>query len=331
VSIQSANDGENDKAIARAWGRLIAALLNMFSSAFDVVGSFFDITREVLKATILGIQRAAFAIGNIGAAIVKEGLMFCLEWIRKRRKGKVRGSELKTDNGILPERDGLDDLPQSLHLALRQANLASETAKRTTLEAAGRIRSAFQAAELAEEAARKHQTLQWQTPAVGPLRFEGSSIIYYGEMREGEACGYGTFEHNTSVVYRGQVSGNRKHGFGICSQGGKTTFEGEFDRHRRHGLGRIKTESYEYTGQFAADEINGYGILVNGRTFADWDTHSGFFKKAEASGFGIRHYRDGQVYFGEFRDDVPHGIGVIKYADSVIQSGQWQNGERVGP
>jgi hypothetical protein len=57
VSIQSANDDENDKAIARAWGRLIAALLNMFSSAFNVVGSFFDITREVLKATILGVQR----------------------------------------------------------------------------------------------------------------------------------------------------------------------------------------------------------------------------------------------------------------------------------
>jgi hypothetical protein len=97
----------------------------MFSSAFNVVGSFFDITREILKATILGIQRGASTIGNIGAAIVKEALMICLEWIRQRRKGKVVGKELKMEFGVLSEDNRLDDLPQSLKLALRQANLAS--------------------------------------------------------------------------------------------------------------------------------------------------------------------------------------------------------------
>jgi hypothetical protein len=327
VSLQNTGSGDGSRQYARALLRLWAALLNMLSSLFEAVGSFFDVVRSLLEAAGLGIRKSAKEIGNVIAALLREKLISWLSRMRRARGIPDLNHDRGVENQAIFESEGINPSSTSLQIAMRQADLARDTAERFQLEAADRIKNALLAAEKADDAARKHRAMRWERPPVGPLIFEDTGIIYNGDLSRGEAYGYGVFEHSTSTVYRGQVRGNRKSGFGVCSQGGQANYEGEFESHQRHGLGRLRTSTYDYVGQFVRDEIREYGILTRTAPQAEWEKHLGFFERAEANGYGVRHFANGHVHSGEFKNDIPHGFGIRTLGGTIIQAGRWEGEE----
>lgn len=306
---------------------MVAAILNAVSSFFEALGSLFDVIRGLLEAAALGIRKSAREIGSVFAALLREKLTSWLIGMRRARAVATKTSDGEAPDLTALDPEGIATSSTAIEVAMRQADLARVTAERFQSDAAEKMKDAVRMAERADEAARRHRAMRWEHPPVGPLVFKDSGIIYYGEMSHGDADGYGVFEEGASTVYRGQVRGNRKHGVGVCSQGGKAIYQGQFESHRRHGLGKLQTNTYDYIGQFVADEIREYGVLTRTEPGADWEKHLGFFERAEANGYGVRHFVDGQIHSGEFKNDIPWGFGIRTVGGTITQAGRWEGEE----
>jgi hypothetical protein len=324
VSAQdSGNDSDYDRARARGevvttFYRLLTSGLIMFKAAFDAVGN-------LLKAIGDGIERGSRLIGDLALKVVEEAFLFCRDWLRSLRpRRKVRQTQLTQDPSDANPIQALPLIPE-VSFALRQAEGDEETAKLFELKAQIKISEARQVAKLAEDRARSYQALQLDNSAVSALYFP-SGLRYSGDLHDGQADGHGILQDQNSTIFRGQLSGNKINGLGHYSKAGQKSYEGQFSQNEYHGLGQLRTKEYQFIGQFAYGKIVGFGVLFHLGTASEWVKHVGQFMNAEADGYGIRIYRDGQIHRGEFRKDEPHGYGVRESEGAAPRAGRW-NGE----
>jgi hypothetical protein len=107
---------------------------------------------------------------------------------------------------------------------------------------------------------------------------ESNHILYYGEIVDGKANGYGIGISQSRGIYEGTWKDNRWHGKGVYQWANGDRYEGEFFEGKRHGFGSYFFSSGErYEGQWKNDLRDGRGtmysstgkILVEGNWSAD--------------------------------------------------------------
>ena len=58
--------------------------------------------------------------------------------------------------------------------------------------------------------------------------------------------------------------------------------------------------------------------------------YEGEFVNGVRSGYGIRHYFNGEVYKGQWDSDMRHGQGRMEYLNGDIYDGEWLEDRREG-
>ena len=80
----------------------------------------------------------------------------------------------------------------------------------------------------------------------------------------------------------------------------------------------------KYEGEFAGDEISGYGIF----TWPDGRTYKGGWMNNKMHGDASELlWADGRKYNGSFRNDKRHGNGTFLWADGKKYEGPWEDGK----
>lgn len=88
----------------------------------------------------------------------------------------------------------------------------------------------------------------------------------------------------------------------------------------------------EYTGDVVDGQIQGRGVAH----FKNLDIYDGEWINGKMGGKGIYKFWDekkdkyGQIYEGEFKNGVREGQGKMKYSNRDVYAGTWQNDFRTG-
>jgi hypothetical protein len=126
---------------------------------------------------------------------------------------------------------------------------------------------------------------------------------YFGEIRNGEMHGVGTYYFACGDLYHGYFVNGSREGIGIYTHSNGCQYQGEFLDGKPNGRGE-----YNYS---------------NG------DRYEGEFVEEEMSGSGTYYYANGDRFIGSYKDGSPHGSG--KYVTSPGNSfeGYWVNGDLI--
>ncbi len=143
------------------------------------------------------------------------------------------------------------------------------------------------------------------------------------------------------------IYGNCQNGWGIyewtsgVNKGDK--YIGDFKDGYRSGEGVYTWATGDkYVGSWANGSINGYGTyyFVNGtKSCGKWEntalvsqnyTEPGCISGDCSSGYGVRVYDSGDIYYGYFSDGIRSGSGVYLYADGDKYDGNFANNKRNG-
>jgi len=196
----------------------------------------------------------------------------------------------------------------------------------------------------------------------------GSS--YSGNWKDGVQDGYGTYIANdgttqvgtfengsyvgsyssnqtTSNSQSGCVKGDCQNGWGIyewtsgANKGDK--YIGDFKNGYRNGEGVYTWATGDkYVGSWENGSINGYGkyYFANGtKSCGKWEntvlvsqnyTEPGCISGDCSSGYGVRIYDSGDIYYGYFSDGVRSGSGEYLYADGDKYDGNFASNKRDG-
>lgn len=142
--------------------------------------------------------------------------------------------------------------------------------------------------------------------------------IYFGEFKDGNFSGHGTYLVKDHDLYVGNfINGN-------YNLKGSMYFP----------------NGHEYTGFFLEDKRHGLGkyTYADGTTENVWSQNGQYIENQRPSGFvynrlsneGFEYvqyvYSDGNIYEGEFGKKFPEGYGTMYYADGEEYSGYWVKG-----
>jgi hypothetical protein len=101
---------------------------------------------------------------------------------------------------------------------------------------------------------------------------------------------------------------------------------GGFKNNQLHGKGRYENADGDvWLGQFKEGSLNGKGELIG----ADGSHYIGQFSDWRFTGQGRLNLPDGSFYIGQFDSDSYSGRGTLVLTDGTVQSGTWNNGQRV--
>ena len=129
----------------------------------------------------------------------------------------------------------------------------------------------------------------------------GGGFTYTGEIRDGEANGYGEIYYEGEKIYEGHLVNNERSGKGVQYAMGILQYEGDFLHDKRHGKG---TQWWPL----------------------DHSKYVGDFKEGERTGKGILYIDEIKRYEGDFVNGIFHGNGVYydEYGD-VSYQGKFEN------
>ncbi len=115
----------------------------------------------------------------------------------------------------------------------------------------------------------------------GKLTFkteDGKEVLYYGEIVEGKAGGYGIGIFDGKSIYEGEWKNGVRHGIGKYKWKNEDTYEGQYVKGKRQGFGKYTFATGErYEGEWENDLRNGKGklydkegkVLIEGKWIAD--------------------------------------------------------------
>ncbi len=180
---------------------------------------------------------------------------------------------------------------------------------------------------------------------------EKDGTIYEGEFKDGYYTGYGTRttpdgnqktglwendrfigEVNTSSM-KGQISGNTTDGYGLYIFDNGNCYLGYWKDDKMTGLGKIiAPDGSQYEGCWVNGEMYGFGTYTfpdnneQGLAFYTGDNRNGKFE-----GYGAWYWKDGSIYYGQFKGDNMNGQGVLidTEKNGEITSGIWKDGKLV--
>lgn len=165
---------------------------------------------------------------------------------------------------------------------------------------------------------------------------------YDGEWSEDDKMdGRGNYLFANGDAYDGEFVKNAKHGYATCLYKGGTSdiFQGYWvnDRPCPDRIAQITYENGDkYVGQVMAGEQVSGGlpkILKNGRGeihFRDGTMYWGEWKRDMMCGFGIMIYKSNDQYYGNWEDSKRNGYGVLIKTDGTVFEGEWKRDHRFG-
>ncbi|XP_053131766.1 radial spoke head 10 homolog B-like isoform X2 [Hemicordylus capensis] len=164
----------------------------------------------------------------------------------------------------------------------------------------------------------------------GIALFQGGNV-YKGMFSEGLMHGEGTYTWADGVKYEGNFVKNLQMDHGSYTWPDGSIYEGEVKSGIRHGFGMYKCGTYpvSYIGQWFEGKRHGKGTIYYNMEGTSW--YEGDFVNNIKSGWGIRCYKSGNIYEGQWERDVRHGEGRMRWLMTNQEyTGQWVNGIQHG-
>jgi hypothetical protein len=147
-------------------------------------------------------------------------------------------------------------------------------------------------------------------PTAEGVRIWNNGNRYQGEYRDDRSSGHGTLSLANGDRYVGEFRAGQPHGVGSWQHASGSLRAGRWSRGRYMGAESV-----------APHAAGSSGLIAGG---------SGCIAGDCWSGRGRYRYADSSEYVGRFRSGQPHGRGSLTHPDGRIDSGIWDNGERVG-
>ncbi|XP_042299891.1 radial spoke head 10 homolog B-like isoform X1 [Sceloporus undulatus] len=147
---------------------------------------------------------------------------------------------------------------------------------------------------------------------------------------EGHVFGGPHYTWADGVKYEGNFVKNLQMHHGIYTWPDGSIYEGEVKNGIRHGFGMYKCGTYpvSYIGQWVEGKRHGKGTIYYNREGSSW--YEGDFVYNVKSGRGIRCYRSGNIYEGQWERDLRHGEGRMRWLTTNQEyTGKWVNGIQV--
>ena len=146
---------------------------------------------------------------------------------------------------------------------------------------------------------------------------------YEGELKFGEAHGWGTFAWGDGTVYIGEFTDGLRHGHGQQNFTNGDNYSGDWKYGHMHGKGVYDwTDGSKYVGSFAAGHMEGKGII----TLPNGESYDGEWKQGLAHGEGEYAKEDGSKYKGKYKSGQRDGTGVITWRTGDVFVGKWRSG-----
>ena len=159
-------------------------------------------------------------------------------------------------------------------------------------------------------------------------KFGEFSEVEWENVSEGRFRG--KFTTLSGKYYQGGWLMFRKHGYGKSVDADGTTFKGNFSE---GGLsGKIEIELPHLEGVKICSRKN--DMLESGdKSLTEYASLQVPFESNDQKrldGKGCRKFKNGCVYFGQWKDNQPHGRGRMIYPNKILFKGEFKNGYRNG-
>nr|XP_013806363.1 PREDICTED: radial spoke head 10 homolog B2-like [Apteryx mantelli mantelli] len=164
----------------------------------------------------------------------------------------------------------------------------------------------------------------------GVAYFEGGNT-YKGMFSEGLMHGQGTYTWADGVKYKGTFVKNVQMYNGCYTWSDGSMYEGSISNGVRHGFGvfRSGTHPVSYAGCWCKGKRHGKGTIYYNREQTSW--YSGDWVNNNKEGWGIRCYKSGNIYEGQWEKNVRHGKGRMRWLTANQEYiGQWEYGIQHG-
>ncbi|XP_067318431.1 radial spoke head 10 homolog B2 [Anolis sagrei] len=164
----------------------------------------------------------------------------------------------------------------------------------------------------------------------GIAYFQGGNV-YKGMFSEGLMHGRGTYTWADGVKYEGNFVKNLQMQHGSYTWPDGSIYEGEVKAGIRHGFGMYKCGTYpvSYIGQWVDGKRHGKGTIYYNKEGSSW--YEGDFVYNVKSGWGIRCYKSGNIYEGQWERDMRHGSGRMRWLTTNQEyTGKWVDGIQHG-
>ncbi|NXG34864.1 R10B2 protein, partial [Dromaius novaehollandiae] len=164
----------------------------------------------------------------------------------------------------------------------------------------------------------------------GVAYFEGGNT-YKGMFSEGLMHGQGTYTWADGVKYKGTFVKNVQMYNGCYTWSDGSTYEGSISNGVRHGFGlfRSGTRPVSYAGCWCKGKRQGKGTIYYNQEHTSW--YSGDWVNNNKDGWGIRCYKSGNIYEGQWEKNVRHGKGRMRWLTANQEYiGQWEHGIQHG-
>ncbi|AVK75196.1 Morn repeat domain containing protein [Pandoravirus quercus] len=159
--------------------------------------------------------------------------------------------------------------------------------------------------------------------ATGPHRSVRESVVFMGDLVNGEPHGYGL-----AVEMADEAAAACKTDQILNRHGVLSTFEGTWVGGREHGHGVEEIAGQGvYTGAWVAGARDGHGACA----WAGGERYTGEWRAGKKHGAGTYTWSNGDRYQGMWQDDLEDGFGQMVYANGVRFVGQFRKGQRKGP
>ncbi|KAM6121567.1 radial spoke head 10 homolog B [Phoenicopterus ruber ruber] len=160
--------------------------------------------------------------------------------------------------------------------------------------------------------------------------FEGGNT-YKGMFSEGLMHGQGTYTWADGVKYEGTFVKNVQMCHGRYTWKDGSIYEGSIKNGVRHGFGffRSGTRPVSYIGYWYKGKRHGKGTIYYDQEYTSW--YSGDWVNNIKEGWGIRCYKSGNIYEGQWEKNVCHGKGRMRWLTANQEyMGQWVYGIQHG-
>lgn len=108
-------------------------------------------------------------------------------------------------------------------------------------------------------------------------------------------------------------------------------YEGEVVNGMRNGFGMFKcsTQRVSYIGHWCNGRRHGKGSIYYNQEGTCW--HKGDWVQNIKKGWGIRCYKSGNIYEGQWEDNMRHGEGRMRWLTANEEyTGRWERGLQNG-
>ncbi|XP_023388540.1 radial spoke head 10 homolog B [Pteropus vampyrus] len=156
--------------------------------------------------------------------------------------------------------------------------------------------------------------------------FQGG-CTYQGMFSEGLMHGQGTYIWADGLKYEGEFVKNIPMNHGVYTWLDGSTYEGEVTNGLRNGFGMFKcsTQPVSYIGHWCHGRRHGKGSIYYNQEGTSW--YEGDWVYNIKKGWGIRCYKSGNIYEGQWEDNMRHGEGRMRWLTTNEEyTGRWERG-----